>query len=129
MKIIFTEATRKISIKNPVSIQVTEAPEMKPLNFILSISGIQAGGKIVIYLLQVVVFDTQPFTTHNHWHTTIIWEVIPILGVNVLLVTRPFLLVLKPMPSKSGTVILSQLKRSTVSSILDVASMKINENR
>lgn len=41
----------KIGIKNPVSVQVTEAPEMKPLNFILNISGIQASGKIVIYLL------------------------------------------------------------------------------
>lgn len=36
MKIIFTEDTRKIGIKNPLSVQVTEAPEIKCLNFLLN---------------------------------------------------------------------------------------------
>lgn len=36
MKIIFTEDTRKIGIKNPLSVQVTEAPEIKRLNFLLN---------------------------------------------------------------------------------------------
>lgn len=48
MKIIYTGATRKIGIKNLVSVQVTEAPET--LNFILNIAGIQASGKIQSFI-------------------------------------------------------------------------------
>lgn len=59
MKIIFTGATRKIGIKNLVSVQVTEAPEMNEL-YLKRFRYSSQWKNTIIYVFQIVVFNTQP---------------------------------------------------------------------
>jgi len=64
MKIIFTSATRKIGVKNLVSVQIIEAPKMNEL-YLKRFSFSSQWKNTVIYLFQILVFNISPVRRYS----------------------------------------------------------------
>lgn len=98
MKIIFTSATGQIGIKNLVSVQVIEAPEMNELY--LKHFRYSSQWKNTVIYFQILVFNTSSVRRYNLYCKLFPF---PVLTPQ----TRRLLFVLKTHPSQSSAMILS----------------------